>query len=77
MRARREDVREGQRAADGQLGLRRAETLAPELELIDSRILVPCKDLQDITKKIRKTIVKRDHKVRRDPAPGRDAVASY
>jgi len=39
------------------------ETLNPELELIDSRIIVPCKELQEICKRIRKTIVKRDHKV--------------
>lgn len=39
------------------------ETLAPELELIDSRVLVPCKELQEIVKKIRKTITKRDHKL--------------
>ncbi|OCF33015.1 hypothetical protein I317_04269 [Kwoniella heveanensis CBS 569] len=39
------------------------ETLLPELELIDSRIVQPCKDLSEITKKIRKTIVKRDHKL--------------
>jgi amphiphysin len=39
------------------------ETLAPELELIDSRILTPCKELQEIAKKIRKTITKRDHKL--------------
>lgn len=39
------------------------ETLNPELELIDSRVIVPCKELQDICKRIRKTIVKRDHKV--------------
>lgn len=39
------------------------ETLAPELELIDSRIVQPCKELNDICKKIRKTCVKRDHKL--------------
>ncbi|WVQ99579.1 hypothetical protein IAU59_006715 [Kwoniella sp. CBS 9459] len=39
------------------------ETLLPELELIDSRIVQPCKDLSEICKKIRKTIVKRDHKL--------------
>lgn len=37
--------------------------LSPELELIDSRVIGPCKDLQDVLKKIRKTITKRDHKV--------------
>jgi amphiphysin len=44
--------------------VRSLETLNPELELIDSRVIVPCKELQDICKRIRKTIVKRDHKVR-------------
>jgi amphiphysin len=38
-------------------------SLSPELELIDSRVIGPCKDLQDVLKKIRKTITKRDHKV--------------
>ncbi|KAK1924314.1 hypothetical protein DB88DRAFT_463882 [Papiliotrema laurentii] len=39
------------------------ETLAPELDLIDSRIVAPCKELVDICKRIRKTCVKRDHKL--------------
>ncbi|WWC94292.1 hypothetical protein V866_001134 [Kwoniella sp. B9012] len=39
------------------------ETLSPELELIDSRVVQPCKELHEICKKIRKTIVKRDHKL--------------
>lgn len=39
------------------------EVLVPELELIESRIIVPTKELQDICKRIRKTIVKRDHKL--------------
>nr|XP_031863366.1 uncharacterized protein CI109_001241 [Kwoniella shandongensis]KAA5530438.1 hypothetical protein CI109_001241 [Kwoniella shandongensis] len=39
------------------------ETLTPELELIDSRIVQPCKELHEICKKIRKTIVKREHKL--------------
>ena len=39
------------------------ETLAPELELIESRIVQPSKELNDICKKIRKTCVKRDHKL--------------
>jgi len=37
--------------------------LAPELELIDSRIIAPAKELQGILKQIRKNITKRDHKV--------------
>lgn len=40
-----------------------SETLAPELDLIDSRIVAPSKELVDICKKIRKTCVKRDHKL--------------
>lgn len=40
-----------------------AETLAPELELIDARIVSPCKDLNDICRRIRKTITKREHKL--------------
>ncbi|ODN82003.1 hypothetical protein L202_02330 [Cryptococcus amylolentus CBS 6039] len=39
------------------------ETLVPELELIESRIVNPCKELVEICKKIRKTIVKREHKL--------------
>ena len=37
--------------------------ISPELELIQSRILGPTKELQGIVKLIRKTIVKREHKV--------------
>ena len=48
---------------DGLVTTTLSETLNPELELIDSRVIVPCKELQDICKRIRKTIVKRDHKV--------------
>ena len=40
-----------------------AETLSPELELIDSRIVRPSQELVDICKKIRKTCTKRDHKL--------------
>lgn len=36
----------------------------PELELIESRIVGPTKELQVIMKQIRKTITKREHKVR-------------
>jgi amphiphysin len=39
------------------------DTLAPELELIESRIVNPCKELQEICKKIRKSCTKRDHKL--------------
>ena len=37
--------------------------VVPELELIESRILGPIKELQGIMKTIRKSITKRDHKV--------------
>lgn len=39
------------------------ETLAPEVELIETRIIAPAKEFIDLLKKIRKTITKRDHKV--------------
>jgi amphiphysin len=39
------------------------DTIAPELELVDSRVVTPAKELQDFVKKIRKTITKREHKV--------------
>jgi amphiphysin len=35
----------------------------PELELIQSRIITPCKELQTLMKTVRKNITKRDHKV--------------
>lgn len=38
--------------------------VAPELELIQSRIAGPVKEVQGIMKLIRKSITKRDHKVR-------------
>lgn len=37
--------------------------IAPELELIQTRVSEPVKEFQTIVKTIRKTIVKRDHKV--------------
>lgn len=37
--------------------------LAPELELIESRIAGPAKELQGLMKQIRKNMTKRDHKV--------------
>ncbi|KAL7416882.1 putative actin-associated protein [Mrakia frigida] len=37
--------------------------LSPEIELIDSRIVLPAKDLTEVLKKIRKTITKREHKL--------------
>ncbi|KAM4066029.1 BAR domain-containing protein [Hirsutella rhossiliensis] len=38
------------------------ETLAPELEMIDSRVIRPANELLDVIKVIRKTVVKREHK---------------
>jgi amphiphysin len=38
--------------------------VSPELELIESRIMGPTKEFQSVLKTIRKTITKRDHKVR-------------
>ena len=37
--------------------------VAPELELVETRIMGPAKELQSVMKLIRKTITKRDHKV--------------
>ena len=38
------------------------ETLAPELEMIESRIIRPANELLDVVKVIRKTATKREHK---------------
>ncbi|KAJ7767514.1 hypothetical protein DFH07DRAFT_955043 [Mycena maculata] len=38
-------------------------SIGPELELIESRIVGPVKELQQVMKTIRKTITKRDHKL--------------
>ncbi|KAK4219119.1 BAR domain-containing protein, partial [Rhypophila decipiens] len=38
------------------------ETLAPELEMIDTRVIRPANELLDVIKVIRKTATKRDHK---------------
>ncbi|KAI1189425.1 BAR domain-containing protein [Nemania serpens] len=38
------------------------DTIAPELEMIESRIIRPSDELLDVLKTIRKTAVKRDHK---------------
>lgn len=40
-------------------------TIGPELELIESRIVAPAKELQGVLKLIRKSITKREHKVSR------------
>ena len=37
--------------------------IAPELELIDSRIGGPAKELQSVLRTVRKSITKREHKV--------------
>lgn len=39
------------------------EALLPEVELVESRIMAPVKEMSDMMKKIRKAITKRDHKV--------------
>ncbi|EHA48644.1 reduced viability upon starvation protein 167 [Pyricularia oryzae 70-15] len=38
------------------------ETLAPELEMIESRVIRPANELLDVIKVIRKAVVKREHK---------------
>lgn len=40
------------------------DTLSPELELIETRVIAPAKELRTVMKAVRKTITKRDHKVR-------------
>lgn len=39
-------------------------SIGPELDLIESRVVGPVKELQQVMKTIRKSITKRDHKVR-------------
>ncbi|GAA6010643.1 hypothetical protein JCM10207_007780 [Rhodosporidiobolus poonsookiae] len=39
------------------------DAVQPELELIDSRVTAPLKEYQELLKKIRKTITKREHKL--------------
>ena len=41
--------------------------VSPELELIESRIIAPSRELQALMKVIRKNITKREHKVYRRP----------
>ena len=38
------------------------ETLKPELEMIETRVINPANELLDVIKVIRKSVVKRDHK---------------
>ncbi|EST07706.1 Src homology-3 domain protein [Kalmanozyma brasiliensis GHG001] len=47
----------------GQLMDELKDTLTPEIELIESRVISPTKDFQTIIKAIRKNITKRDHKL--------------
>ncbi|CDS82184.1 related to RVS167-BAR adaptor protein [Sporisorium scitamineum] len=47
----------------GQLMEELKETLTPEIELIESRVISPTKDFQTVIKAIRKNITKRDHKL--------------
>lgn len=39
------------------------ETLRPELELIGTRIVAPCQELEQLLKSVNKAITKRDHKL--------------
>lgn len=40
------------------------DAIQPELELVDSRVTAPLKEYQELVKKVRKTVTKREHKVR-------------
>jgi amphiphysin len=39
------------------------EAIQPELDLVDNRVVAPLKEYQELLKKVRKTVTKRDHKV--------------
>lgn len=39
------------------------EAVQPELDLIENRVVAPLREYQDLLKKVRKTVTKRDHKV--------------
>lgn len=39
------------------------DTLAPELDLIEGRVMTPAKEFKELLQRCRKTIVKRNHKV--------------
>ena len=52
------------------------ETIRPEIELIESRILAPVKELNEFVKKVRKTITKREHKVGAQPRATPSTFAS-
>ncbi|KAJ9478175.1 Reduced viability upon starvation protein 167 [Pseudozyma hubeiensis] len=47
----------------GQLMDELKDTLTPEIELIESRVVAPTREFQNIVKGIRKNITKRDHKL--------------
>jgi amphiphysin len=51
--------------------------IAPELELIESRIIAPLKELRDVLKSIRKTVTKRDHKVCYVDGPATRSLISH
>lgn len=55
---------EGIRACEEYIAIVKAlkETLKPELEMIETRVIKPADELLEIIKVIRKTAVKRDHK---------------
>jgi amphiphysin len=59
------DSRETIRNVDGWQSIMEElqSAVAPELDLIESRIASPLKEFQGVLKTIRKTITKRDHKV--------------
>lgn len=40
------------------------DTVQPELELVDTRIIAPVKEYMEILKQVKKSVTKRDHKVR-------------
>lgn len=39
------------------------DTLAPELDLIESRVMTPAKEFKELLQRCRKTLTKRNHKV--------------
>lgn len=51
--------------------------IAPELELIESRIVAPVQEYQTVLKTVRKTITKRDHKVGQASNCGHDECVAH
>ncbi len=41
------------------------DAIQPELDLLDSRVTAPLREYQELVKKVRKTVTKREHKVSR------------